>query len=74
MGTDYALDPPPPPPIWEQVKAMVERNKEMADTIHKLTSERNALKDSLAANDKIIATQARELAELKTPKKGRKHA
>lgn len=58
MGSDMHMNPPPPPPIWEQVKALVDRNKEMAVTLREQKDTIIALQQECDAKDRVIARQA----------------
>jgi predicted RNase H-like nuclease (RuvC/YqgF family) len=59
MGSDYALNPPPPPPIWEQVKALHDRNEEQRAIICVLKAERDRLRRDLEQADRANAEMLR---------------
>lgn len=55
MGSDLYLNPPPLPPIWEQVKALHDRNAEMTKTIGELKGRIHALEGEKEALERAVA-------------------
>lgn len=55
MGSDYHLNPPPPPPIWKQVKALQDRYVEQSATIKRQKEEIQALNEEKAALERTVA-------------------
>lgn len=55
MGSDYHLNPPPPPPLWKQVQNLMEQSKDKSETITEQREEIKRLKEYIETQDRTIA-------------------
>jgi len=62
MGSDYHLNPPPPPPLWKQVKRLQEDTKNKTTKINQLSRviravEREAKNQKHSPEERLFAIE-----------------